>query len=116
MDAIGERLGVAEDLKKCFPKTYQQILSIAYYLILEDKSPLYRFEKWSSLHKHPYGKNITSQLARKKTAITKRTINPNLPFCYRKLAGNIPDSKTIKGLLAELDVSFIYQTTPRAYL
>ncbi len=27
-----------------------------------------------------------------------------MPFYYRKLAGNIPDSKTIKGLLAELDV------------
>ncbi len=161
LDAIGERLGVAEDLKKCFPKTYQQILSIAYYLILEDKSPLYRFEKWSSLHKHPYGKNITSQRSSELFAsITEKSKNEflrlqgrrrlekefwvyditsissyseclrkveygnnkegdklpqlnlalvfgessNLPFCYRKLAGNIPDSKTIKVLLAELDV------------
>ena len=28
----------------------------------------------------------------------------NLPFYYRKLAGNIPDSKTLKSLLNELDV------------
>ena len=28
----------------------------------------------------------------------------NLPFYYRKLAGNIPDSKTIRNLLADLDV------------
>jgi len=28
----------------------------------------------------------------------------HLPFYYRKLAGNIPDSKTIKWLLADLDV------------
>jgi len=49
-DAIGEQLGITEDLKRCFPKTFRQILSIAYYLILEDKNPLYRFEKWSSLH------------------------------------------------------------------
>jgi transposase len=161
LDAIGERLGVAEDLKKCFPKTYQQILSIAYYLILEDKSPLYRFEKWSSLHKHPYGKNITSQRSSELFAsITEESKNEffrlqgrrrlekefwvyditsissyseclrqveygnnkeddklpqlnlalvfgessNLPFYYRKLTGNIPDSKTIKVLLAELDV------------
>ncbi len=161
LDAIGERLGLTEDLKKCFPKTHQQILSIAYYLILEDKNPLYRFEKWSSLHKHPYGKNITSQRSSELFAsITeeskseffrlqgKRLMDKefwayditsissyserlrqvqygknreddrlaqlnlallfgessNLPFYYRKLAGNIPDSKTIKTLLAELDV------------
>ena len=61
LDAIGEKLGVAEDLKRCFPKTFKQILSIAYYLILEDKNPLYRFEKWSALHKHPCGENIGSQ-------------------------------------------------------
>jgi len=28
----------------------------------------------------------------------------NLPFYYRKLAGNIPDSKTLKHLLADLDI------------
>lgn len=28
----------------------------------------------------------------------------NLPFYYRKLAGNIPDSKTVKNLLADLDL------------
>jgi len=61
LDAIGETLGVTHDLQRCFPDTYKQILSIAYYLILEDSTPLYRFEKWDSLHKHPYGKPITSQ-------------------------------------------------------
>lgn len=35
-DAIGENLGITADLKKCFPDTYQQILSMAYYLIMED--------------------------------------------------------------------------------
>jgi len=38
-----------------------QILSIAYYLILEDSTPLYRFDKWGILHKHPCGDTITSQ-------------------------------------------------------
>ena len=61
LDAIGEQLGITHDLKQCFSDTYKQILSIAYYLILEDSTPLYRFEKWGILHKHPYGKNITSQ-------------------------------------------------------
>ena len=30
-DAIGRELGITEDLKKCFPKTWRQILSVAYY-------------------------------------------------------------------------------------
>ena len=60
-DAIGNKLGITDDLMKCFPNTYKQILSIAYYLILEDKSPLSRFSKWAALHRHPYGKDIPSQ-------------------------------------------------------
>ena len=60
-DCIGDATGVAEDLKKCFPQTYSQILSIAYYLIMEDKNPLSRFPRWSSLHRHPYGQTISSQ-------------------------------------------------------
>lgn len=160
-DEIGDKLGISDDLKKCFPKSYKQILSIAYYLILEDSNPLFRFEKWGNLHKHPYGKNITSQRSSELFAsITEETKNvffrlqgkrrsesefwaydttsissfseqlrqvqygnnkehdrlpqlniamvfgeeSNLPFYYRKLAGNIPDSKTIKHLLADLDV------------
>ena len=50
LDTIGEKLGITHDLQQCFPDTYQQILSIVYYLILEDSSPLYRFDKLASLH------------------------------------------------------------------
>ena len=161
LDAIGEKLGITQDLKQCFPDEYKQILSLAYYLILEDSTPLYRFEKWGSLHKHPYGNNITSQRSSELFAsITeeskqrffilqgKRRVeqefwaydtttlssysdilrqvqyghnkehdklpqlklalvfgeDSNLPFYYRKLAGNIPDSKTIRRFLEELDI------------
>lgn len=160
LDAIGEKLGIAHDLKQCYPDTYRQILSIAYYLILEDRAPLYRFEKWGDLHKHPYGTNITSQRSSELFAgITdeskhrffilqgKRRLETefwaydtttlssysetlkqvqyghnkehdrlpqlnlalvfgqesNLPFYYRKLAGNIPDARTVCHLLEELD-------------
>lgn len=60
-DWISNIAGISEDLQKCFPESYSQILSIAYYLILEDKNPLSRFPKWSKLHTHPYGDVITSQ-------------------------------------------------------
>ena len=39
-DQIGIVTGVSADLKTCFPHTYKQILSVAYYLILEDQNPL----------------------------------------------------------------------------
>lgn len=60
-DRIGESTGVVADLKICFPDIYRQILSIAYYLILEDKNPLSRFPKWARLHSHPYEQTISSQ-------------------------------------------------------
>jgi len=157
---IGEQLGITSDLKQCFPNTYKQIQSIAYYLILEDSNPLSRFPKWSELHKHPYGQDIPSQRSSEIfAAITeesreqffrlqgKRRIEKeywaydttsissysnclkqvkfgvnkdhdplpqinlallfgeesNLPFYYRKLPGNIPDVKTVKNLLADMD-------------
>ena len=160
LDQIGELLGIMADLKRCFPDTYRQIQSLAYYLILEENNPLSRFPKWSALHKHPYGRDIPSQRSSKLFAsITaaareqffrlqgKRRVEQeywayditslssysaclrqvkygvnrehdplpqinlallfgeqsNLPFYYQKLAGNIPDVKTIKHLLADLD-------------
>ena len=161
LDQIGSVSGVTEDLKACFPSTYKQLLSIAYYLVLEDQNPLFRFKKWSMLHRHPYGKDIPSQRSTElfqsiteeakmqffrlqgkrraekeywaydSTSISSRSellkqvkygkskdgdhlpqINlalvfgeeSRLPFYYRKIAGNIPDVKTIRELLRELDV------------
>lgn len=161
LDAIGEKLGITHDLKQCFPDTYRQILSIAYYLILEDSAPLSRFEKWGILHKHPYGNTITSQRSSELFAsITEESKHhffnlqgkrraenefwaydtttlfsysetlrqvqygcneehdqlpqlhlalvfgqeSNLPFSYRKLADNIPDSKTLCHLTEDLDI------------
>lgn len=57
---FAEDIGLMDDLQHCFPHTYKQILSIAFFLILEDNNPLYRFEKWNITHKHPYGQDIPS--------------------------------------------------------
>ncbi len=61
LDQIGQLTGVALDLKSCFPDRYKQILSIAYYLILEENNSLSRFSHWQRLHIHPYGDDIPSQ-------------------------------------------------------
>jgi transposase len=60
-DSIAEKLGLAEDLRQCFPESYRHILSIAYYLILEDRNPMSRFPKWARTHVHPCGGEIPSQ-------------------------------------------------------
>ena len=60
-DEIVKKLGIRHDLKQCFPQQYTQVLSLAYYLILEDRNPLSRFSKWSATHNHPYGADISSQ-------------------------------------------------------
>ncbi|MDP1510346.1 hypothetical protein Q8I65_09040 [Paenibacillus ottowii] len=61
LDAIGDKLGIAADLKQCFPDHYKQLLSIAFFLILEDHNPLMRFSKWALTYRHPYGRDIPSQ-------------------------------------------------------
>ena len=161
LDKFAEELGLTADLKLCFPHSYKKLLSIAYYLILEDNNPLYRFEKWNFTHKHPYGADISSPRSSEFFAsITDEQVNKffklqgkrrvedeywaydstsissysetlaqiqygknkeddklpqlnlllvfgeqsGLPFYYRKLAGNIPDSKTVKHLLEDLDI------------
>ena len=161
LDQIGEVTGLTADLKTCFPNTYKQIQSIAYYLVLEDQNPLFRFKKWAAIHRHPYGKDIPFQRSTEifqavteeakmhffrlqgkrrvekeywaydSTSISSRSdtlrqvkygknkdddhlpqINlalvfgeeSRLPFYYRKLAGNVPDVKTIQELLWELDI------------
>jgi len=159
-DQIGKDTGVTEDLKACFPESYRKILSLAYYLILEDRNPLSRFPRWASIHRHPYGEVISSQrisellasitegarqrffhlqgrrrierefLAYDITSISSYSkslrqvrygynkehepleqINlallfgqqSRLPFYYRKLAGNVPDVKTLRKLLADMN-------------
>ena len=60
-DQIGNITGVEADLKTCFPCIYRQILSIAYFLILEENNSLSRFSHWQRLHIHPHGEDIPSQ-------------------------------------------------------
>jgi len=60
-DQIGGITGVESDLKSCFPGMYKKILSLAYFLILEESNALSRFSHWQRLHIHPYGDDIPSQ-------------------------------------------------------
>ena len=161
LEKLADDIGLTKDLKQCFPDKYMQLLSIAFYLIIEDNNSLYRFEKWHLTHKHPYGKDISSPRSSELfSSITDEQVNnffrlqgkrrideeywaydstsissysetltqiqygknkeddklpqlnlllvfgeeSGLPFYYRKLAGNIPDSKTVTHLIEDLDI------------
>ena len=61
LDEICQKTGIAADLGKCFGSLAAPMLSMAYYLVLEEGQAMYRFNKWSASHKHPFGKDIPSQ-------------------------------------------------------
>lgn len=61
LDQIGGISGVTDDLKACFPEIYKQILSVVYFLILEESNALNRFSHWQKLHVHPNREDIPSQ-------------------------------------------------------
>ena len=161
LDQIGHEIGIIDDLKVCFPDSYKRILSIAYFLILEDTDALIRFSHFDRTHKHPANQDIPSQRSSELfQSITEEAKNrffrlqgkrriekeywaydttsissysetlkqvkygknkdndklpqinlallfgekSGLPFYYRKLAGNIPDVKTMHQLIKDLDV------------
>jgi hypothetical protein len=61
LDEISKVSGIQDDLRACFPTTYKIWMSLAYYLVLESDSPLYRFHRWAFDHSHPWGDEIASQ-------------------------------------------------------
>ncbi len=61
LDRIGERLGLVDDLRACFPDDYRKLLSIAYYLVLGNNRALMYFKYWADSHVHPFGEDIPSQ-------------------------------------------------------
>lgn len=54
LEQLGERYGITEDLKQCFPHSYKQMLSLAFFLILEENNTISRFPRWAASHALPY--------------------------------------------------------------
>jgi hypothetical protein len=61
LDEISVVTGIEEDLQDCFPDSYKIMMSLAYYLVLESNSPMYRFRRWAFDHQHPCGECLCSQ-------------------------------------------------------
>lgn len=83
LDQISNKTGITADLKVCFPNVYKQILSIAYYLILEGNNALSRFSHWQKLHIHPFGQDIPSQRSSEIYVFLtqKKDQSKEWPFC-----------------------------------
>lgn len=60
-DEISEKLSITNDLKVCFPESWEQILSISYSLVMENRNSLSRFPHWAARHTHPLGTDTLSQ-------------------------------------------------------
>lgn len=61
LDEISRAAGIEKDLRACFPHNHKKLMSLAYYLVLESDSPLYRFGRWAFDHRHPHGDGLSSQ-------------------------------------------------------
>ncbi|WP_165249671.1 IS1634 family transposase [Adlercreutzia sp. ZJ141] len=61
LDAVAEESGVLPALRCALPHTWDQALSLAYYMICEGSSPLSRFPRFAATHTTPHGKPIVSQ-------------------------------------------------------
>jgi len=61
LDCIAETSGILNDLKSSFGDESKQILSLAYFLVIEGESAMYRFPKFAKTHFHPYENIISSQ-------------------------------------------------------
>jgi hypothetical protein len=60
LDEIARDTGLALILKRCFPQSYQQILSLVYFIV-QKGLPLSRSEIWSRNNRHPAGDPFSSQ-------------------------------------------------------
>lgn len=61
LEQLGELYGIREDLQRCFPHSYRQILSLAYFLILEENNTISRYCRWAAIHVLPYAQAIPPQ-------------------------------------------------------
>ena len=73
LDRISKDLGIENDLKRAFPDSYKELLSLAFYLVLQSDSPMYRFPRWGHDHWYPSDLALTSQSISK----IMRDINEN---------------------------------------
>jgi transposase len=60
LDEIGRIAGIEDDLRAAFPNNYKELMALAYYLVCESDSPMYRFGTWARNHRHPLGDDSLS--------------------------------------------------------
>ena len=60
LDSITQELGIEKLLKKCFPDSHKQVLSVVYFLV-QKGGALSHCENWCKSHLHPFQQVLTSQ-------------------------------------------------------
>ena len=58
---MADESGVAAALRRALPGTWDQVLSLAHYMVCEGSAPLSRFPRYAATHATPHGAPIASQ-------------------------------------------------------
>ena len=88
LEKIARDSGLESILKRSFPNTWQQILSLSFFLV-QKGLPLSRCETWSVSNKHPFGEAISSQYVSKLlAAINKDDQQRFFSLWMKRLAEN----------------------------
>ena len=61
LEQIANKTGILEDLREAFPFNYRELLTLAFYLVLNEGQAMYRFERWALTHYTPSSTRLTSQ-------------------------------------------------------
>ena len=61
LDAVADESGVAAAPGRALPGTWDQVLSLAHYMVCEGSAPLSRFPRYAATHATPHGAPIASQ-------------------------------------------------------
>jgi transposase len=58
---LSQHLGLTEDLEAAFGEEALHLLALAFYLVMEKDSPMYRFTHWQKTHWLPTSQELSSQ-------------------------------------------------------
>ncbi len=61
LEKISNSLDLSRDLDACFGEDAFDILSLAFYLVLQEGQPVTRFQKWELIHRPSTGKSLTPE-------------------------------------------------------
>lgn len=92
LDILSNKLNVTRTLKNTFPDLYKYILSLSYYMIIEENSSLRKFEKWQLNNETKSDIVLKSQMI---SDIFSSINNDNIARFFKLFAQNMDEKETL---------------------